>query len=169
MAGDLQRSPINSIVVQTTIGAGRVELKKAVVQSPSFQADASGGTVTLAAVLTNSVLQIPVAVSLSQPIAQKLGLAASGTSANATYTKLPDFFTMTGTVGAPDKKINYLALASLAGKSVTGAVGGLGGNVGSTLGNILGVQPGATTNQSPASQSPVNSLINGLFGPKKKK
>ena len=55
LADDLQRSPINAIIVQGTAGSGRIELKKAVVQSPAFEADASGGTVTLAPVLTNSV------------------------------------------------------------------------------------------------------------------
>jgi uncharacterized protein involved in outer membrane biogenesis len=168
LADDLQRSPINSIIVQGTAGAGRIELKKAVVQSPAFEADASSGTVTLAAVLTNSVLQIPVAISLSRPIAQRMSLVPAGTPASATYAKLPDFFTMTGTVGAPKSKIDYLALAGTAGKSVTGALQGLGGNVGGALGNILGTTPAATTNQPAATQSPVNSLINGLFGPKKK-
>jgi hypothetical protein len=170
LAGDLQRSPINTIIVQGTAGSGRIELKKAVVQSAAFEADASSGTVTLDAVLTNSVLQIPVAISLSQPIAQRLSLVPAGTPTNAAYAKLPNFFTMTGTVGAAKSKIDYLALASLAGKSVTGAAQGLGGGVGGVLGNILGTKPAAaTTNQPPATQSPVNSLINGLFGPKKKK
>ena len=75
---------------------------------------------------------------------------------------------MTGTVGAPNPKIDYLALAGTAGKSLSGAVQGLGQSVGGALGNILGTTPSATTNQPPASQSPVNSLINGLFGPKKR-
>ena len=97
-----------------------------------------------------------------------MSLAPAGTPTNAAYAKLPDFFTMTGTVGAPKTKIDYLALAGTAGKSVTGAVQGLGGSVGGALGNILGTKPAATTNQPPATQSPVNNLINGLFGPKKK-
>jgi hypothetical protein len=168
LADDLQRSPINSIIVQGTAGAGRIELKKAVVQSPAFEADASSGTVTLAAVLTNSVLQIPVAVSLSRPIAQRMSLVPAGTPTNAVYAKLPDFLTMVGTVGAAKTKIDYLALAGTAGKSLTGAAEGLGGNVGGVLGNILGTKPAGTTNQPAASQSPVNNLINGLFGPKKK-
>lgn len=168
LADDLQRSPINAIVVGGKVGAGRVDLQQAVVQSAAFKADAGGGAITLAPVLTNSAIQIPVAISLSQPIAQRIGLASASTSTNAAYTKLPDFLTMTGTVGEAKTKINYLALAGLAGKSVTGAVQGLGGSVGGTLGNILGIKPATTTNQPPATQSPVNNLINGLFGPKKK-
>jgi hypothetical protein len=167
LADDLQHSPINSIIVQGTAGAGRIELKKAVVQSPAFEADASSGTVMLDAVLTNSVLQVPVAVSLSRPIAQRMNLVPAGTPTNAVYAKLPDFYTMTGTVGVPKNKIDYMALASTAGKSVGGALQGLGGNVGGVLGNILGTKPAGTTNAPATNQSPVNSLIKGFFGPKK--
>jgi hypothetical protein len=167
LADDLQRSPINAIIVQGTAGAGRIELKKAVVQSPAFEADASSGTVTLDAVLTNSVLQVPVAVSLSQPIAQRMNLVPAGTPTNSVYAKLPDFYTMTGTVGVPKNKIDYMALASTAGKSVSGALQGLGGNVGGVIGNILGTTPAGTTNPPASNQSPVNNLIKGFFGPKK--
>jgi hypothetical protein len=168
LADDLQRSPIDTIVLGGKVGMGRVDLQQAVVQSLAFKADASGGTITLAPVLTNSAIQIPVAISLSQPIAQRISLVSTNASTNAAYAKLPDFLTMIGTVGAPKTKIDYLALAGTAGKSVTGAVQGLTGNVGGALGNILGTKPAATTNQPAATQSPVNSLINGLFGPKKK-
>jgi uncharacterized protein involved in outer membrane biogenesis len=167
LADDLEKSPINSIIVQGTAGGGRIELKKAVVQSPAFEADASSGSVTLDAVLTNSVLQIPVAISLSQPIAQRMNLVPAGTPTNAVYAKLPDFYTMTGTVGGPKNKIDYMALAGAAGKSVTSAVQQLGSSIGGALGNILGTTPAATTNQPPASQSPVKGIINNFFGPKK--
>ena len=168
LTDDLQRSPIDAIIVQGTAGSGRIEPQKAVVQSQAFQADAGGGTITLAPVLTNSAIQIPVAISLSQPIAQRMSLASTNTSTSSAYAKLPNFLTMTGTVGAPKSKIDYVALASAAGKGVTGNIQGLGGNVGGVFGNILGAKPSATTNQPPATQSPVNNLINGLFGPKKK-
>ena len=168
LASDLQQSPINSIIVRGTAGAGRIELQQAVVQSPAFEADASGGTITLAPVLTNSTLQIPVSVYLSQPIAQRMSLVPAGTPANAVYAKLPDFLTMIGTVGAAKPKIDYLALAGTAGKSVTGAVQGLGGSLGGALGGLLGTKSAGTTNQPATNQSPVNSLLNGLFGPKKK-
>ncbi len=185
LADDLQRSPIDSIVVRGAVSAGQVTLQQATVQNTAFRANATG-TMTLASVLTNSALQIPVSVSLNQSIAQKLALASGTSAANAAYVKLPDFYTMEGTVGAPKNKINYLALAGTMGKSVTGAVQGLGGNVGGVLGNVLGSTsstnpsgskvggllqgildnsvPPATTNQSPA-----NRRLEGLlFGPKKK-
>jgi len=168
LADDLQKSPINSVIVRGTAGAGRIELQQAVVQSPAFEADASGGTVTLAPVLTNSALQIPVSVFLSRPIAQRMSLVPAGTPTNAVYAKLPDFLTMIGTVGAAKPKIDYLALAGTAGKSLTGAAEALGGSVGGTLGNLLGTKSVGTTNQPATNQSPVDSLIKGLFGPKKK-
>jgi len=168
LTDDLQRSPINSIILQGTAGAGRLELKKAVVQSSAFEADASSGTITLAAVLTNSAIQIPVAVSLSRPIAQRMNLVPAGTPTNAVYAKLPDFFTMTGSVGVPKSKIDYLALASTAGKSVAEAIQGRGVNLGGVLNSFLGTTPAGSTNEPATNQSPVNNLIEGLFGPKKK-
>jgi hypothetical protein len=189
LADDLQRSPIDTIVARGAVGTGQVTLQQATVQSPAFQANATG-TITLASVLTNSALEIPVSVSLSQPIAQKLALASGPTTTNATYVKLPDFYTMEGTVGVPKNKINYLALAGTLGKSGLGAVQGLGGNVGGVLGNVLGntsstnqsdskvggllqgilgnSAPGATNAPATTNQSPANRLLDGLFGPKKK-
>jgi len=158
LADDLQRSPIDSIVARGTAGTGVVTLQQATVQSTAFQANATG-TITLASVLTNSALEIPVSVSLSQPIAQKLALASGTTATNAAYVKLPDFYTMEGTEGAPKNKINYLALAGTFGKSGLGAVQGLGGNVGGVLGNILGTP--SATNQS---GSKVGGLLQGILG-----
>ena len=142
LADDLQRSPINSIIVQGTAGSGRIELQQAMVQSPAFEADASSGTVTLAPVLTNSALQIPVSVSLSRPIAQRLNLVPAGTPTNAAYAKLPDFLTMKGTVGAAKTKIDYVALAGTAWRSVSRQpIEVQGGGVGGALGNLLGKTP----------------------------
>jgi hypothetical protein len=168
LADDLQRSPINSIIVQGTAGTGRIELKKAVVQSLAFEADASSGTVTLAPVLTNSALQIPVAVSLSRPIAQRVNLVPAGTPTNAVYAKLPDFLTMSGTVGAAKTKIDYVTLASTAWRSVSGTNQNQGGGVGGLLNSFLGTTPAGSTNRAATNQSPVNNLIEGLLGPKKK-
>jgi hypothetical protein len=165
LADDLQRSPINAINASLTAGSGRVDLKQAAVQSAAFRADASG-TITLAPVLTNSAIRIPVAVSLSRPIAQRLNLASADT--NAAYAKLPDFLTMQGTLGEPKSKINYLALAGAVGQGLGGTVQGLGGTVGGVLGNILGTPSTGTTNQPATNASPVDSLIRGIFGPRKK-
>src|SRR5439155_595940 len=79
-------------------GTGRVDLQAASVQSPAFRADAKG-TITLAPVLTNSTLAVPVSISLAQAVAERVGLAAAGTAGG--YAKIPDFYTMKGTIGDP--------------------------------------------------------------------
>jgi len=165
LADDLQRSPIDTITARTRIGAGTVDLQQAVVQSAAFRADATG-TITLAPVLTNSAIQIPVAVFLSQPIAQRINLASADT--NAAYAKLPDFLTMRGTVGEPKADINKLALAGTAVKSITGFVPAAEKTATGLVESLLGTKSSGTTNQPATNQSPVNSLIRGIFGPKKK-
>jgi uncharacterized protein involved in outer membrane biogenesis len=192
---NLANSPINSIILLGTAGSGRVDLQKAIVQSPTFEAQANG-TITLAEVLTNSPLQIPVSVSLERSVAQRLNMAGN-TPTNATYAKLPDFLTMKGTLGNAKADINYVALASalLQGTGGTaGQAGGVlqsfsglltggtnttttstnqsGGKAGGLLqgiGGLLGSgMPAATNAPGTTNQSPANSLLDGLFGPKKK-
>ena len=122
---------------------------------------------------------------------------AGNTPTNATYAKLPDFLTMKGTLGNSRADINKIALAGavlqgVGGKSgqVGGALQGLGSllsggaNTNSSsstnqsggrasgllqgLGGVLKNSTPAATNAPATNQSPVNSLINGLFGPKKR-
>jgi len=163
LADDLQRSPIDALNASLTAGSGRVDLKQAVVQSAAFLANASG-TITLAPVLTNSTLRIPVAVSLSQPIARRMNLASADT--NATYAKLPDFLTMSGTVGEPKADIKKGALAGTVLKSVTGFVPAAGDTAGGLLGSILGTKPAGTTNQTATNQpgGAVGGLLQGIGG-----
>ena len=166
LVDDLQKAPVDAISARGTAGAGRVELQQATVQSTAFRADASG-TITLAAVLTNSAIQIPVAVSLNRPIAQRLNMAAN-TATQPAYAKLPDFLTMRGTVGEPKTDINKLALVGTVVQGVTGAVPAVGGTAGSVLGGLLGNKPAAAPNQpatQPATnQSPVKNLLKGFLG-----
>jgi hypothetical protein len=192
---NLAKSPINSISLRGTAGSGRVDLQKAIVQSPTFEAQASG-TITLAEVLTNSPLQIPVSVSLERSVAQRLNMAGN-TPTNATYAKLPDFLTIKGTLGNSKSDVNYVALASAVLQGAGGTASQAGGALQSLSGLLSGgtnATPGSSTNQSggkasgllqgiggllggsmsagtnaPATnQSPANSLLDGLFGPKKK-
>ena len=193
--GGLSKSPINSIILRGTAGSGRVDLQNALVQSPAFEANASG-TITLAEVLTNSPIQIPVSVSLERSVAQSINLAGN-TPTNATYAKLPDFLTMKGTVGAAKSDVNYAVLTTAALKAVGGKAGQVGGlleslsnlksggtntaTIGSTnasgnkasdllkgVSSFLGNSASASTNAAATNQSPVNSLMNGLCGTKKK-
>jgi hypothetical protein len=143
--------------------------------------------------LTNSPLQNPVSVSLERSVAQRINMAGN-TPTNATYAKLPDFLTMKGTLGNP--KPDYMALASVvlqgtggnAGQT-GGALQGLsgllsagtnttnagtnqsGGKVGGLLQGISGLLNSSTppaTNAPATNQPSANSLLDGLFGPKKK-
>jgi hypothetical protein len=99
--------------------------------------------VTLNPVLTNSTINIPVTVSVSKAIAKQLNLAATTESDNGTYVPLPQFLTMTGTLGNPKANIDKLALSGVVVHSVTG--------------NLL--NPNPSGNQP----SPVGSLLNQLF------
>src|SRR5260370_15732801 len=87
LADELKKSPIDSIIARGLAGSGRVDLQQAVVQSPAFRADAKG-TITLAEVLTNSLLQIPVSISLARALEEKVGLVTAKTPTNAAYVPL---------------------------------------------------------------------------------
>jgi hypothetical protein len=133
---ELEKSPIDIIALQATAGDGRINLQSAIVQSSAFKADASGA-VTLAAVLTNSTINIPVSVALSQAIATRLKLTATTGSTNATYTTLPQFLTMTGTIGNPKANIDKLALAGVAARSISDSLLNPSGTNATPIGNLL--------------------------------
>jgi len=136
LMNELQQSPIEVISMQATAGNGLVNLQSATVQSSAFEADATGG-VTLDSVLTNSAINIPVTVSLSQAIAKQLNVTSTTASANAAYVPLPQFLTMTGTVGNPKANIDKLALAGVVVQSVGGNLLNPSGNKPSPVGNLL--------------------------------
>jgi fatty-acyl-CoA synthase len=75
----------------------------------------------LAAVLTNSLVQIPISISLERDVAQRINMAGNAPS-TAIYVKLPDFLTMKGTLGNSKADIDKVALAS----AVLQGVGGKG-------------------------------------------
>jgi uncharacterized protein involved in outer membrane biogenesis len=203
LADEMQRAPVDAVQVRGTIGSGRVDLQQAVVQSAAFQATAQG-VITLAAILTNSPVEIPVSLYLKRSLGAQINLVPANTPTNATYAKLPDFFTVKGTVGKPQPNINKLALVGAALTGIGGGIQGTGGIL-QEVGGLLTGQPrggtnaagrtgasastnrvnsllqglggllqdntaggNAQTNQPGTNQSPVNNLIDGLFGPKKK-
>ncbi len=165
LAGELEKSPLDKIVVRGSMGGGKVMLQQAMVQSPAFQADASG-TVTLESVLTNSAVQIPVSLSLSRSVAQRLNLAEAGASTNEAYAKLPDFLTMLGTVGQPKTDINKLALAGTVFKGLSGVIPGGGGQVGNFIQGLTGGTKSSGTNAPGTNRPPSNvgSLLQGILG-----
>jgi len=164
---ELAKSPIDSIDARGDVGAGKVNLQKAFVQSAAFQADAHG-TVMLADVRNNSALDVPVSISLSHGIAKTIGLA-SGEAANTPYVKLPDFYTMKGTAGDPKNDINKLALAKIGGKAIIGVGSNLGGSTGQLFreaGSLFGTPP-ATNSQTSTNKPPPDksgSVLKGLGG-----
>jgi uncharacterized protein involved in outer membrane biogenesis len=140
LVDELQKAPIEIVAVRGQAGTGRVTVQQATVQSAAFEADAPGDIV-LAPVLTNSTINFPVTLSLSQSIAKELNLSAASSTAGSSYVPLPQFLTMTGTLGDPQKQINKGALVGLTVKSL-----------GSGLLNHA-------TNAVP----PVENLLNNLF------
>jgi uncharacterized protein involved in outer membrane biogenesis len=132
----LRQSPIQIINAQIKAGGGRIDLTSATVQSTAFKADGQGGIV-LAQVLTNSVINIPVAISVSRSIGKQLNLASGNASASATYVPLPQFLTMQGTIGNPKADINKVALGGMAVKSLGSGIISTATNGASQVGNLL--------------------------------
>jgi hypothetical protein len=133
---ELKKSPIQVINVQGKAGGGRIDLQSATVQSTAFKADGEGG-IALAQVLTNSPINIPVAVSVSRSIGRQLNLTSGNAPTNATYVPLPQFLTMKGTLGNPKADINKVALGGMAVKSLSSGIVGTGTNGASQVGNLL--------------------------------
>ncbi|MGA2242013.1 MAG: AsmA family protein [Verrucomicrobiota bacterium] len=133
---ELKKSPIQVINAQIKAGGGRIDLTSASVQSTAFKADGQGGIV-LAQALTNSAINIPVAVFVSQPIAKQLNLASGNASANTAYVPLPQFLTMKGTISVPKADINKVALGGMAVKSISSGIIGTTTNGASQVGNLL--------------------------------
>jgi uncharacterized protein involved in outer membrane biogenesis len=168
------RSPINGIVARGTAGGGQIELREAFVESLAFRADAAG-SIAIADVLTNSVMNFPVSVALGRSVSDKLGLTPSNHPTNAPFVPLPDFVKMKGTLGMPKPDVNYLVVAQLALRTGGGVIGNTGSALGShvsgvagAIGGLLGGQPAtnapATTNAAPATNAPAADLIRGLGG-----
>ena len=182
LGDDVSRSPIDVITARGSAGDGRVTVEQAVVRSTVFEADVTNGTVTLAPVLTNSPIDFPVGILLSQPIAQRIpGLASNNTStnmsastnsnasantnltANISYVKVPDFYVEKGTLGKPKPSINATSLGKGVIEKFVPGLGGVAGTNGA--GNLLQgigglLQGGANTNQPATNQSPVNGILN---------
>ena len=162
LAADLQKSPIHLATLHGTVGSGRVNVQQAVVQSPAFKAQAHDGTITLAEVLDNSPLQIPVSVLLERTVAQRINMAGN-TPTNATYAKLPDFLTMKGTLGKAKADINHIAL----GSAVLQGTGDKGGQVGGLLqgvGELLSTGTNATSTATTQPGGKVGGFLQGLGG-----
>jgi hypothetical protein len=160
---ELTQTQINWVSAQTEITNGIVQLQHLGVESEAFYAE-SAGAITLADVITNSTLNLPIDLSLLRGLAQKAGLRSSDTPTNAKYAKIPQFVTIKGTVGAPSPDINKLAVT---GMFMRGAAAlGLGNDkVEKSLGavgNLLTGNKGA--NGSDTNGSTAGNLLQGVSG-----
>lgn len=168
---ELTATPLNWVSAQTQIGKGTVALKHLGVQSEAFYAE-SAGPIELADILTNSVLNLPLELSLRRSLAEKARLLPDNVPADAKYAKLPQFATVKGTLGAPDVDLNKLVLAGVVAKGAAG-LGLTFGNEKAeqalgAIGNLLTGQKASTnnasTNAASTNASPAQSLLQGLGG-----
>lgn len=156
---EIAQTPINWIDARTTLGNGKVNVEKAAVETEAFLADITGA-VTLEKVLTNSTLNLPVKLSVRRSYAEKAGIAPANTPPDAKFVALPDFLTITGTVGKPDQKIDLLKLGiSAAAKFLPGEAG----QIAQGLGNLLNKDK-SSTNAPGTNANTGARLIQGLGG-----
>jgi hypothetical protein len=176
LSDEVSKSPIDVITARGNAADGKVTVQQVVVRSTVFEADVTNGTVTLAPVLTNSPINFPISIWMSQPIMARVPmLAGSNPQTNSGYVKIPDFYGEKGTLGNPKPSINALGFGkNVLQQFVPGLGGGSGtngsGNLLQGVGNLLrggGVNtnqsPTNETNQSTTNQSPVNNLLNRIL------
>lgn len=178
-ADELTAHPIDAILMRGRVADGRVTVEQAEMKSLAFEVSAAGD-IALADILTNSAIRFPVRVSLSRPLAEKVGLAGD-TPTNQPMAILPDFLTMKGTLGKPEKDIKGLVLVGLAARAGLGvaeqgvtAIGGKAGDILNALGGLAGGGGAANTASTTTNASgtittnqpaqPVGDLIRGLGG-----
>ena len=144
--------PIDAVQMKGRAAGGKITLEQAEIRSSAFLASAAGD-ITLADILTNSAISFPVRVSLSRSFAEKVGLTGN-TPTNQLMVALPDFLTMGGTIGKPEKKVNGLALVALAAKAGGGVANQIGGTTGAQVGGLLNTLSGlAGGNTQPTTTS----------------
>ena len=173
----LAASPIDSILARGSAGGGRVQLLQTEVRGNAFQAQAAG-ELSLAPILTNSTIQIPVQVALGRSLAAQAGLVNASTPTNAAYVSLPNFLKMKGTLGSPKADIDKIALVALAAKAGGGVAGQIGGPTGKKVGDALSAvgglfggkntpAAGVQTNSPATNAAPAPNLFDLFKKPKK--
>jgi hypothetical protein len=150
-APELLSSPLDYVTAELQLGDGKIETRKFVAHSAAFLAE-SQGTIPMAEVLMSSPLNQPVDIALAQGVGGKLGLA--NLPAEGSYTKLPTFVHLTGTLGDPSAKTDKAVIAGLTARSIGGAVGGQAGSLLQGIGGLLSGQPAAGTN-APSGNQPI--------------
>ncbi len=149
---EITQSPLNWLAAQAELGGGNIKLNQFAAQSAAFEAT-TAGVIPIAEVLTNSPLNLPVEFALRRSLAERASLLPANTPANAAYATLPQFVTVTGTVGAPKADLNRLALGGLLLDSGVGIAQKLGVKVDPNTGNLLQGVGGFLTGQKPAANT----------------
>ena len=109
--------------------------------SAAFRA-VSQGSIPIADVLTDSPLSQPVDIELAQGIATQLKFASLPT--DGSYSKLPTFVHLAGTLGDPTAKVDKTVIAALTAQGVAGAIGGRAGGILGAVGGLLSGQTPST-------------------------
>ena len=133
---EIMESPVTGVNVKLNFGNGQIDLQQAQVVSPAFLANVHGA-IPIADVLTNSPLDMPVEISLTNSLASKLALNNPQTSPTAGFTQLPVFVTVAGTIGNTEYKKNTALLASMTVRAAGGLVGGKVGEALKTGGGLV--------------------------------
>jgi len=110
----LTNSPIVYVNANVQTGGGIIKVSQFDLNSRAFALNGQGD-IPIADILTNSPLpNIPVHFSLERSLATQLGVAPSSSSTNTDYyVPLPDFITVTGTLGKVDAKVSKTAIAGI--------------------------------------------------------
>ncbi len=154
---NVSQSPIDAITASATAGQGIVRLSNTKISSPAFLAEA-GGQIGLADVLTNSTLNLPVAISVPK---------------DGKMDRLPDFLTIKGTLGKPESAIDKLALVQVAarlpggiGDAASKGLNQLGGAVEKATGGLVPNVGGLLTGQKTTNSASTNKTggLGGVLG-----
>lgn len=173
---NLVAQPFTTSRLQLEIGQGTIELRDFSLANSTIIVG-SRGRIPMADVLMASPLDLPVEISLSAPLAQRLQMV-SAAAPGATHVKLPDFVLVRGTLENPQTRLNTKAITGTALQRVGKEVGGDAGALLQGVGQLLGggakavtnapAAPPATPAPAPRTNAPINNLINDLFRPRPK-
>ncbi|WCJ60002.1 AsmA family protein [Fontisphaera persica] len=172
---NLIAQPFNTSRLQMEIGQGTIELRDFTLANSTIIVG-SRGRIPMADLLMASPLDLPVEISLSVPLAQRLQIASA--APGATHVKLPDFVVVRGTLENPQTRLNTKAITGTALQRVGKEVGGEAGALLQGVGNLLGggakpvtnapAKPAPPSPAPPNTNAPINNLIDDLFRPKPK-
>jgi len=145
-APDLLDSPINQIDTRANVINGKISMNQLKLVSEAFLAE-SKGDITIADDLMKSTFNDwPMHFSIRSTLAQKVRIAPKTSATNETYTPLPDFIKVAGTLDAPKPKLD-LNVQSIAGtllEKYGGKIPGVNEKTGNLIEGVGGILGGKT-------------------------